>query len=86
MKYTKEMSDAIRAVKPPYGIIVDITTNPDYEGYLGIRLYENQIMSMSEEKQQGVMMYLQTVRMVIESFGAKCFFDGIAGDPPRSTN
>jgi hypothetical protein len=80
------MQQAIRAVKPPYNMIVDITTNPDYPEYLGIRIYENQVMSLSEEKQLTVMEYLHQVRLVIESFGVKCFFDGAAGDPPRSTS
>ena len=85
MKYTKEMGTAIHAVKPPKDIVVDITSRNDYPNYIGIRLYENQIMSLSEAKQLEVMNYLHTVRLAIESFGAKCFFDGVAGDPPRGT-
>jgi hypothetical protein len=42
-------------------------------------------MSLSEAKQLEVMNYLHTVRLTIESFGAKCWFDGVAGDPPRGT-
>lgn len=85
MKYTKELGNAIHAVKPPKDIVVDITSRDDYPGYIGIRLYENQIMALSDAKQLEVMNYLHTVRVAIESFGAKCFFDGVAGDPPRGT-
>lgn len=72
----------LKLMKPPYpGIIVDITENPSY---IGLRVYENQIMSLSSEKQYGVMMYLHEMRKVILQFGYKCFFEGAKGDPPRS--
>ncbi len=80
--YTKAMSDAVQQIKPPYrGMIVDIVEFPDY---LAVRVYENQIMSMSESQKVGVMEYLQLLRTTIESFGVTCHFDGAVGDPPRS--
>jgi hypothetical protein len=72
----------LKEMKPPYtGIVIDITENPSY---IGLRVYENQIMSLSDEKRYGVMMYLHEMRKVILQFGYKCFFEGAKGDPPRS--
>lgn len=79
-KFTKEMKAATRQIKAPYrGLVVDFVEFPDY---IGLRVYENQIMSMSSSEQYSVMEYLQLLRATIESFGVKCFFDGAKGDPP----
>ena len=81
-KYTKEMHKAVQLLKPPYkGMIVDFVEYPDY---LAVRVYENQIMAMSEGQKVSIMEYLQLLRTTIESFGVTCHFDGAAGDPPRS--
>ena len=83
-KFTKEMSLAVHQIRPPYrGMIVDFVEFPNY---IGIRIYENQIMSMSESQKVSVMEYLQLLRTTIESFGVPANFDGAKGDPPRSTN
>lgn len=80
-KLTQEMRMAVANIKPPYkGLVVDLVEFPDY---IGLRIYENQIMSMDDSKQFSVMEYLHLLRNTIESFGAKCYFDGAKGDPPR---
>lgn len=80
-KFTQEMRAAVRAVKPPYaGIAIDFVEFPDY---LAIRIYENQIMSLSDGQKVSVLEYLHKLRDILISFGAtKVFFDGIKGDPP----
>ena len=42
-------------------------------------------MEMNAPQMETFMEYLQMLRMTIESFGAKCYFDGAKGDPPRGT-
>jgi hypothetical protein len=79
-KFTPEMRKAVRDLKPPYGVVIDFVEYPDY---IGLRTYENQVMAMSEQRQVGLMEYMQMLRKIIESFGVKCHFDGKAGDPPR---
>lgn len=72
----------LKEMKPPYpGIVIDITENPSY---IGLRVYENQVMALSSDKQYGVMMHLHEMRKVLQNFGYKCFFEGSKGDPPRS--
>lgn len=76
------MSDAVQRLKPPYrGLIIDFVEYPEY---IAVRVYENQIMSMSEGQKVSIMEYLQLLRTTIESFGVVCHFDGAKGDPPRS--
>jgi hypothetical protein len=72
----------LKEMKAPYpGVVIDIVENPNY---VGLRVYENQVMSLSNEKQYGVMMHLHEMRKVVQNFGYKCFFEGSKGDPPRS--
>lgn len=78
------MRKAIKQIKSPYkGLVVDFV---DMGKYLYLRIYENQIMSMSSTQQLGVMEYLQLLRITIESYGITCHFEGAKGDPPRSIN
>ena len=72
----------LKGMKVPYGIVVDITEAPSY---VGLRVYENEVMALSSDKQYGLMLYLHEMRKVVERFGYKCFFEGEKGDPPRIT-
>ena len=68
-------------MKPPYeGIVVDIV---ETKSYVGLRVYENQVMALSDERQYGIMLHLHEMRKVLLNFGYKCFFQGAKGDPPR---
>jgi len=81
-KMTPEMRKAVHQIKVPYkGLILDFV---DMGQYIALRVYENQIMSMSDQQRIGVMEYLQLIRTTIESYGVTCHFDGAKGDPPRS--
>jgi hypothetical protein len=83
-KFTPEMRKAVHQLKPPYkNLIIDFV---EHDAYIGVRIYENQVMSMSQGQHVSVMEYLHLLRTTIESFGVKCFFDGAKGDPPRSIN
>ena len=72
----------LKDMKSPYpNITIDITENPSY---VGLRVYENEVMSLSDEKRYGVMMHLHEMRKVLLQFGYECYFEGAKGDPPRS--
>lgn len=75
------MAIAVRTIKPPYsGLAIDFV---EFPGYLAIRIYENQIMSLSDGQKVSVIEYLHQIRNTMLSMGAeKVFFDGIKGDPP----
>ena len=77
----KTVIGILKQMKPPYdGIVVDIVETPSY---VGLRVYENQVMSLSNDRQYGVMLHLHEMRKVLLNFGYKCFFQGEKGDPPR---
>lgn len=67
--------------KPPYNIIVDLVEMPNF---LALRIYENEIMALSNEKQMIVLEYLFKLKDIVHKFGYKCDFQGVPGDPPRS--
>lgn len=67
--------------RPPYNIVVDIVNMPDF---LALRVYENEVMALSNEKQMIVMEYLFKLKDIVHKFGYKCDFQGVKGDPPRT--
>jgi hypothetical protein len=67
--------------KPPYNIIVDIVETPKF---IALRVYENEVMSLSKDKQMIVMEYLYKLKGLVEKFGYACDFQGVPGDPPRT--
>lgn len=71
----------IKENKPPYNIVVDIVDTPSF---IALRVYENEIMSLSDEKRMIVMEYLFKLKEIVHQFGYKCDFQGAPGDPPRS--
>ena len=75
LPYTKEIAQKVREIKPPYrGISFDIVDRKDY---VSIRVKEELIMSMDNEKQIAVMEYLFQVKSLIESFGLVCDLEGL---------
>lgn len=75
LPYTKEMARKIREIKPPYkGINFDII---DREEYVSIRIKEEFLMSLDNEKQIAVMEYLFQIKSMIESFGLVCDLEGL---------
>jgi hypothetical protein len=77
----KTVLGILKQMKPPYeGIVVDIV---ETKSYVGLRVYENQVMALSDERQYGIMLHLHEMRKVLLNFGYKCFFQGAKGDPPR---
>ena len=77
----KTVLGILKQMKPPYeDIVIDIV---ETNSYVGLRVYENQVMSLSNERQYGIMLHLHEMRKVLLNFGYKCFFQGAKGDPPR---
>jgi hypothetical protein len=67
--------------KPPYNIIVDLVEMPNF---IALRVYENEVMSLSKERQMTVMEYLYKLKGMVEQFGYTCDLQGVPGDPPRT--
>ena len=75
LPYTKELAQKVREVKPPYpGIQFDII---DRKEYISLRIKEEVLMSLSDEKQVAVMEYLFNIKLLIESYGITCDIEGL---------
>lgn len=81
MIYDPLVYKMLKQEKPPYNVIVDIVETPNF---LALRVYENEIMALSNEKQMIFMEYLIKLRDIVHKFGYKCDFQGVKGDPPKS--
>lgn len=72
--YTKQVAQEVRRIKRPAEFSLDIIAYPDF---LSLRVKEEQIMSMGDNKQLQVMEYLQKVRVLLESYGIRCELEGL---------
>jgi len=81
LKYDIEIRTAIRGIKKPFhGLVVDVVM---HDTWVELRVYEDQIMELSDLQQQEIMAYLLACKTKIKSFGIRCEPLGAAGKPPR---
>lgn len=74
--YTKDVAKAIRELKQPVkGVKFDIV---DRINFVTIRLREEDFMQYSDSQRVLVIDYLMQVQKMIQSFGIRCEFEGIA--------
>ena len=74
--YTKDVAKAIRELKQPVkGVKFDII---DRINFVTIRLREEDFMQYSDSQRVLVIDYLMQVQKMIQSFGIRCEFEGIA--------
>lgn len=76
----KNLIKTLKTMKIPYNVTIDIV---DAGQYVGLRIYENEVLALSNEKRLYVMEHLQKMRQMVEAFGYTCHFQGSKGDPPR---
>lgn len=83
-RYTVEMSRAVRQVRNPYPgkFLFDVVEYAE-TNQIGLRIYENNVMSFDVDRRVAIMEYLATVQKIIESFGVDCIYEGVKGDPPQ---
>lgn len=72
--YTEEMKKAIRQIKKPNMLLMDIAKYPDF---LAIRLYEDNFIQFDGIKKEIVIDYVNKVKKVIESYGVRCELEGV---------
>jgi len=73
--YTQEMKKAIREIKKPLLLLMDIVKYPEF---LAIRLYEDNFMQFDGTKKEKVIDYVSKVKSKLESFGVRCELEGVA--------
>jgi len=78
-KYTLAVKKIFKGVKPPYpNFIVDIV---EYEDYLALRVYRDNVESFSESQKLACAEYLYQIRDAIRS-EVKCHIEGVTDAPP----
>jgi hypothetical protein len=78
MIYTPEVSMAIRSIKMPVEISVDIV---DYGTYLGIRFYESEWSHIDEPERLKMAMYFEAVKKMLKNAGIESTLDPIYDKP-----
>lgn len=78
MIYTPDVSAAIRSVKIPVEMTVDII---DYGQYLGIRFYESEWRHLSENERTKMAMYFQAIRKMLKNANIESTLDPVYDSP-----
>ena len=85
-KYNREVAAAVREVVKPFKFTMDIVEHDQPTlYYVELRLYDNEVLAMSDEKWQQCLAYTLKVKDVIQLFGIRCELGGVAGDPPQKS-
>jgi len=71
--YTQEMAKAIRQIKKPNLLLMDIVAYPEF---LAVRLYEDNFIQFDGIAKEQVIDYVSKVKGVIESYGVRCELEG----------
>lgn len=78
MIYTPEISAAIRSVKMPVEMTVDIV---DFGSYIGIRFYESEWAHLSENERIKMAMYFQAIKKMLKNAGIESTLDPVYDKP-----
>lgn len=81
MKYNNAMKLAVSELsrRKPHKFALDVIEYPDY---LGLRIYENEIMGMNDSQRENVFNFILMVRDRLEELGnVKVYPEGVPGDP-----
>jgi len=78
MIYTPEISMAVRSIKMPVEMTVDIV---DFGEYLGIRFYESEWDHIGEPERIKMAAYFELVRRTLKSVGINSTLDPIYDKP-----
>ncbi|QZE11517.1 hypothetical protein SEA_JADA_177 [Streptomyces phage Jada] len=81
--YTPEVQKVFKTIKPPYpNFIVDMV---EYQDYLALRVYKDNIESFSDNQKVALAEYLYRLRDAIRS-ECKCHIEGVENEPPSRGN
>lgn len=72
--YTDEMKKAVRMIKKPHLLLMDIVMYPDF---LALRLYEDNFLQFDGINKEIVIDYVTKVKNLIESYGVRCELEGV---------
>lgn len=92
IRYDKTIRAAVeREIKKPFKFTVDFVEHDQgyyddkYVYYVELRVYDNEVLSFSDDQWQAALSYLLSVQNVIQLNGIRCELGGVAGDPPTKS-
>lgn len=78
MIYTPVVSAAIRSVKIPVDMTVDVV---DMDNYLALRFYESEWSHISEPERIKMAIYFQTIKKILKRMNIDCTLDPVYDSP-----
>lgn len=75
--YNDEMKKKIRELKQPQLLLMDIVMYPEF---LALRLYEDNFLQFDGSKKEEVIVYVDKVKKIIESYGVRCELEGVPSE------
>jgi hypothetical protein len=75
--YTPKMRAALKTIKPPHDLQVDIVEYDLYPPFIGLRFYESQWYHLSESERLRCIEYLKDIKRIIEAFGVNATLDPV---------
>lgn len=78
MLYTPQMKEEVRKHKPPHDFAIDIVEYDLNPKFIGIRFYESQWKRYSDSERLKCILYLDTVKSIIESHGVRVTLEPIS--------
>lgn len=77
--FVREIKKTVRQIPKPYGgYEVSTVLYPD--GLVTLRVYEDQIMSFSQDRRADILLYLETAQSAVRALGVRCELEGVQGD------
>lgn len=79
--YTNKMKSAIRNLKNPHDLTVDIVEYDFHPPYIGIRFYESEWRYLSESERLRSIGYLNKIKSIVEAHGVNATLDPVYDVP-----
>lgn len=78
MLYTPKMKEEVRKHKPPHDFLVDIVEYNLNPKFIAVRFYESQWKRYNDSERLKCILYLDTVKSIIESHGVRVTLEPIS--------
>ena len=79
--YTQQMRRAVQSVKVPADFVMDIVEYDMTPPFIALRFYESHWRYLSEKERARCVLYMQTIKKIIESHGTSVTLDPVYDVP-----
>lgn len=81
MIYTPQMKSQVKSVPVPSDFVMDIVEYDMKPPFISLRFYESHWRHLSEKERIGCVLYMQTIKKIIESHGVNVTLDPVYDVP-----